>query len=288
MAPSGSEMNPVFVDVEGIPVATYVLDPLRSASAEDVVLCHGTPWSAAIWGPVAQQLRQDHRVFLWDMPGYGASIEDPVGVEAPPRVDLASQRRRFAALLEHWALDHPQVIAHDIGGAVTLGAHLLDGVDYSSVFLLDIVTLDPWGSPFFRLVARHQDVFAALPLPLHRALVREYITGAVIAGVEAGWIESLTDPWATEAGRSAFYRQIAQLTPQDTRPVVERLGDVRCPVAIGWGEQDPWIPSAQAAELARLLPRHPEITLFPGAGHLVPLEATTDLASVLLRWLRHV
>ena len=261
-------------------VATYVLEPADRAPVADVVLCHGTPWSVHVWAPVARALSRDHRVFLWDMPGYGASSK-----EAGHAVDLVAQRRRFAALLRHWSLDRPHVVAHDIGGAVALGAHLLEDVDFASLFLLDIVTLDPWGSPFFRLVAENESVFAAVPGPLHAALVREYIAGAANHGLSAEVVETLAEPWLDEVGQAAFYRQIAQLSPDHTKPIVARLGEVRCPVRVGWAEDDPWIPFEQAARLGAALPGDPEVVAFPGRGHLVPLEDAAAVGQAVRQWL---
>ncbi|GAA2223489.1 alpha/beta hydrolase [Promicromonospora sukumoe] len=288
---------PVLVDVEVDGdverIATWVLEPADRAPAGDVVLCHGTPWSARVWAPVARALSQEYRVFLWDMPGYGASPKD-----AGTPVDLVAQRRRLAALLRHWSLGgsvdrpaaRPHVVAHDVGGAVALGAHLLEDADLASLFLLDIVTLDPWGSPFFRLVARNEPVFAAVPGPLHGALVREYIAGAANHALAADVVGMLAEPWLDDVGQAAFYRQIAQLSPEHTAPIVSRLGDVRCPVRIGWAEDDPWIPFEQAGRLRDLLPADsdggsPEVVAFPGRGHLVPLEDDAAVGRAVLAWL---
>ena len=304
---------------DGAEVTTTTLEPTSHGNVVsrlgEVIICHGTPWSARMWLPLAHELAQTNRVRLWDMPGYGDSIPatsgdsipdpsttsaQPTGnplAEAAPAVDLITQRRRLAELMDHWEVSSPHVIAHDIGGAVALGAHLLEGCDFASLYLLDIVTLDPWGSPFFRLVAENESVFAALPPRLHRALVREYISGAAAATADDSptgedrsslseeRISALSAPWCTIAGQSAFYQQIAALRPEHTAPIVDRLGEVRCPVRIGWGEDDPWIPVDQADRLAEALPRRPHVTRFLHSGHLVPLEAPHDLLTDLTAWL---
>ena len=272
--------EPVPVAIGGATVMTYTLGAERPDSAGDVVFCHGTPWSAHVWADAAQHLSAGFRVFLWDMPGYGRSTKDPA---AP--VDLASQMSRFAQLLEHWQLRRPHVVAHDIGGAVALGAHLMHQRDYTSLYLWDVVTLDPWGSPFFGLVADHADVFSALPGNLHAALVNEYIAGAARHNLAQEWISSLSEPWLGDDGQPAFYRQIAALRPHHTRPLVERLQQTRCPVAIGWGEQDPWIPVEQATRLVRSLPDAPPLLTLSEVGHLAPIEAPSRVRSALDAWL---
>lgn len=283
---------PTMVDLEGVRTATWLLEPPEGRTAgrstgRDVVLCHGTPWSASVWAHVAATLAADRRVLLWDMPGYGRS---EIGPQVP--VDLATQMGRLRRLLDVLGIERPHVVAHDIGGAVALGAHLLRGQDLASLMLWDPVVLEPWGSPFFRLVAENAGVFASLPPRLHRALVREYISGA--AGGEAGApldaavLEQLVEPWTTPEGISGFYRQIAALTPAHTRPVARSLGSVRCPVAIGWGEEDPWIPVEQADRLAAALPGRPTPRLLPGVGHLAPFEAPRAVAEAVRQWLAHL
>lgn len=272
--------DPVLVDLDGVRTATWMLGPEGAAPLGDLVICHGTPWSAELWGPLARALSVRWRVHLWDMPGYGRSA-----MEASPPLDLATQGERFARLLEHWGLDRPRVLAHDIGGAVALGAHLRHGSEFAALMLWDPVLLEPWGSPFFRLVAEHADVFTALPSPLHAALVREYVRGAAHRDLLPAQLTQLLAPWSTPEGRAGFYRQIAALRSEHTRPLTEALDRVRCPVALGWGAQDPWIPLEQAARLRALLPAEPPLTVLPGVGHLAPYEAPDALRRSVEDWL---
>lgn len=279
--------EPVHLTVDGTSIATRTLEP-DGRSAGDVVLCHGTPWSAQVWAAVAHALRRDHRVLLWDMPGYGDSEKGP-----DVATGLSAQAERLVSLLGAWGVDRPHVIAHDIGGAVALRAHLLHGSEFADMFLWDIVTLEPWGSPFFRLVAAHADVFARLPDDLHAALVREYIRGAVVgeAAGEGGEslvdVESLAAPWLGPVGKPAFYRQIAGLNARDTRPVADALHRMRCPVRIGWGGDDPWIPVEQAYELRARLPGAPDVIELAGTGHLTPCERPTAVIAAIIAWLGH-
>ncbi|MFW0788932.1 alpha/beta fold hydrolase [Gordonia sp. CPCC 205333] len=278
MQPTDSRLpSPQYIDLAGTPVATYVLEPERPVG--DVVFCHGTPWSAQVWADVADRLRSTHRVFLWDMPGYGQSIGP---VDTP--IDLPAQMSRFSALLAHWELDRPHVVAHDIGGAVALGAHLLHERDYAALFLWDAVTLAPWGSPFFRLVADHCEVFTQLPGPLHAALVEEYICAAAHHRLGSDWRERLCQPWFGESGQSAFYRQIAALRPEHTETIADRLPRTRCEVEIGWGTEDPWLPFAQATQLRDRLPGQHPVVRVEGAGHLTPVEAPIQVGDALDEW----
>jgi pimeloyl-ACP methyl ester carboxylesterase len=280
-APPRSLPAPDTVRLGGVPVATWVLGPEPEESAGDLVICHGTPWCAALWAELAVALSERWRVHLWDMPGYGRSSRDPSAA-----LDLRAQASRLADLLAHWALERPHVLAHDIGGAVGLGAHLRHGAEFEALMLWDVVTLDPWGSPFFRLVAEHADVFAALPPALHGALVREYVRGAAARPLTTDALDALVTPWTgTSEERTSFYRQIASLHPDDTRDLAASLDRVRAPVSIGWGAEDPWIPADQARRLADALPGEVPVSILPGVGHLAPLEAPDELSGIVGRWL---
>ncbi|MBO1336386.1 alpha/beta fold hydrolase [Streptomyces sp. VRA16 Mangrove soil] len=254
---------------------------LGAVDAPPVVLVHGTPFSSYVWRAPARALAGRFRVYVWDLPGYGASE-----MRAGQPVDLDSQARALAELLGHWRLERPAVVAHDFGGAVSLRAHLLHGAAYSRLALVDPVALAPWGSPTYRLLAEHADVFRQLPGDLHEALVHRYISSCSHPGLRPDTHARLVAPWLTAAGRDAFYRQIEQNVPcEATDDIQGRYGDLDLPVLICWGAEDTWIPVARGHELARLIPGA-ELRIIEGAGHLVQEDAPAELTLALGEFLR--
>ncbi|MBT8200761.1 MAG: alpha/beta hydrolase [Acidimicrobiia bacterium] len=242
-----------------------------------VILCHGTPWSSFVWRRIVHELAPHWSVYVWDMVGYGRS-DKPDG-----DVSLRTQGELLAALIEEWKLETPHVVAHDVGGAVALRSHLLHATPFASLTMIDVVALRPWGSPFFKLVAEHADVFASLPPNLHRVLVREYISGASHQGLAADVLDALVEPWI-DAGQAAFYRQIAQADERFTAELEGRFGEIKIPTLIVWGTNDEWIPVDRADRLAAAIAgsrKH----LIRGAGHLVQEDAPAELARVLAEWL---
>jgi pimeloyl-ACP methyl ester carboxylesterase len=212
------------------------------------------------------------------MPGYGASSK-----EADHAVDLGFQGELFGHLLREWRLDRPHVVAHDFGGAVALRARLLHDARYTSLFLVDVVALSPWGSPFFTLVQQHADVFAQLPTAVHRGAVEAYVRGASHRGLRDEDLAMLVDPWVGDKGQPAFYRQIAQADERYTDEVEGLYGTIEEPTHIVWGTDDRWIPVDRAHRLQALIP-HATLALLDGAGHLVQLDAPAQLAAQLTRW----
>jgi len=249
-------------------------------SGTPVVLCHGTPWSSFVWRTVIEDLRHDHRVFVWDMVGYGQS-DQPDG-----DVSLATQGELLAALTEYWGVAPAHVIAHDYGGAVALRAHLLHGMAVRSFALIDVVALRPWGSPFFRLVADNTAVFSALPENLHEALLREYISGASAAGLRPEVMDALVAPWLGN-GQAAFYRQIGQAQERFTDEIEARYKDIAVPTMIIWGTNDSWIPPDRAERLHTAIPKS-VVHYINGAGHLVHEDRPVELTVAVHRWLQQL
>ncbi|GAA4923671.1 pimeloyl-ACP methyl ester carboxylesterase [Stackebrandtia albiflava] len=250
-------------------------DAHGDADAPPVVLLHGTPFSSYVWRDVAAALASRFRVYVWDMPGYGQSA-----MFDGQDVSLAAQGRVFTALLRHWGLTSPAVVAHDFGGAVALRAHLLHGARYDRLALVDPVALAPWGSEFFRLVTDHADVFARLPDNLHAALVREYIGTTGPRQPHPETLHRLTEAWRGTDRQPAFYRQIAQASQRYTDEIQPRYGEIDIPVLVCWGEEDRWIPVEKATELHRLIPGA-RLRTIPGAGHLVQEDAPAALTAAL-------
>ena len=92
-----------------------------------LVLVHGTPTNSYIWRNVALRLADRFSVYTFDLPGFGQSERNEV-------LDLSipGQARLLAELVEALNLETPFVAGHDIGGAITLRAHLLEGVPFAA------------------------------------------------------------------------------------------------------------------------------------------------------------
>lgn len=249
----------------------------RIGSGPPVVLCHGTPFSSYVWRSTVEALAPQRTVYVWDMIGYGQSGK-------PEDVSLEAQGKLLLALVEHWDLAAVDVVAHDFGGAVALRAHLLHGMEVRSLALVDVVALAPWGTPFFRLVGQHAEVFTRLPPNLHRALAWEYVAGASHQGFSPEVHEALIAPWLGEEGQAAFYRQIAQGDERYTDEVERLLPGIEVPTLVLWGAEDAWLAPSYGLRLHELIPDS-QYGLIEGAGHLVQEDRPVELNARLVDWL---
>jgi pimeloyl-ACP methyl ester carboxylesterase len=247
----------------------------RLGEGPPVVMVHGTPWSSWTWRRVAVRMAERFSVYVFDLLGFGAS-DQRLGQD----VSLAGHGARLAALLEFWGLDQPAVIAHDIGGAAALRAHLLHNRKVAALALIDVVALAPWGSPFYRLVRDHDTVFEQLPAAIHEGVLRAYVGTAQPRPLNRDVEDALIAPWLGSAGQSAFYRQISQGDQRHTDDIEPLLGQITAPTLVVWGGADPWLPAAHGAELVQRIPAA-QLALLPTAGHLVQEDQPDELTRLL-------
>lgn len=274
--PSSTELLalPDVFDFDGQPIRFGVL-----GAGQPVVLVHGTPFSSQVWRRIAPIIGRFRQVFYFDLLGYGQS-EKHQGQD----VSLGVQNHLLAALLEHWGLRGPDVVAHDFGGATALRAALLNGCEYRSLTLIDPVALAPWGSPFVRHVRQHESAFAGVPAYIHEAMVEAYLQGAASRKLSRETLRIHLAPWTGAAGQAAFYRQIAQMDQRYTDEVQGRYSEIACPVSILWGEEDEWIPVDRGVELAGLI-EGSRFTKVPGSGHLMQEDAPEAIVGELMAFL---
>jgi pimeloyl-ACP methyl ester carboxylesterase len=248
----------------------------RTGSGDPLVLVHGTPYSSFLWRDIAPALSDRHTVYVFDHLGYGQS-EQRDGQD----LTLAAQARRFSHLIEHWELDEPRVVANDIGGAIVLRAHLLEGIGYRDLTIFDAVSGGSWERGLFKLIRGHADVFTQLPGYAHEALVAAHLRNATYVGFRPGVLESFLAPWQGPDGQAAYYRQYRQLSEADTKPYEHRLAEIAIPVTLLWGREDRILPPEYGTWLQEQIP-HAVLHWIDHAGHLLQEDAPAQLIAHLL------
>lgn len=277
-------MDTVERDAVAVGAARLSLLVAGPPDGEPIVLLHGIPTNAALWEPVMERLAaRGHRVLAADLPGYGLTRLPRGGDHS-----LAGA----AALLARWLTESAWIVGHDAGGAV---AQLM-AVEHPEVVarltLVSSIVDGSWPAPrarFATLVARAglYRAGAALrlvPNPYVRREVRrgfaDPVRGAAVDADRVFWDGKCSD----RAGRRAFERHLAALTPADTARVVEGLGRLAVPVQLVWGAEDVFQPWETAGRrLERLLPA-PAVVRLDGCGHFAPLDCPERLCAALLEW----
>lgn len=247
-----------------------------------VVLVHGTPSRAAAWREVASTLASDHRVFVYDLLGFGESER-----HIEQDVSLAIHGEVLAELLRAWRLDRPALVGHDIGGAIVLRAHLVEGVDVAGLALVDAVVMRPWITKRTRAMQQEVERYAPLPNEDLARTIREHLGTATSRPLPPDVFDALFDQWAGPDGQALYLRNLRCLNEDDTDSVEARLERISVPVRIVWGRDDAWLPVETSHRIADaiggVLP-----TVLDDAGHFSMLDRPEAVSAALRRFLAEV
>lgn len=272
---------------------------------QTLVFVHGTPWSSAVFAPLARSLLATNpnlEILLYDLPGYGQSqhlSSTEIGAQGfYGTTSVRAQASALSALLSHLSLDgkdkntKPSVLAHDIAGTIALRAHLLHGCEYLRLMMLDTNVVLPWGDGFYKLAREEHGVFTRLPGHVHEAVVRAVVRSASVKreGLDKAWEEALVQPWVgSEGPQGSFVRQIAQADDADVAEMFEGeiYGNSRCQVTVLWGDGDSWIPRGKMEQLCELLGERLEkpLIVIERAGHLLMLDQPHKVEDEVRSWL---
>jgi pimeloyl-ACP methyl ester carboxylesterase len=247
----------------------------RLGSGPPLVLVHGTPSWSFLWRRVAPMLATDFAVHMFDLLGYGDSEQGDA-----LDVSIAAQARLLAELLDLWGLDQPLIAGHDIGGAIMLRAHLVEGRGFDRIALVDSVVFNPWLTPTTMHIRAHLDTYRTMPVHIYEQVVTAHLRTAVHRPLDEETLAGYTEPWRGASGQAAYFHKIAQFAEADTAELEPLLGKITAPALIVWGENDGWIAPAVADRLHRAIAGS-RVRLIPGAGHFCTEDAPEAVAEAL-------
>jgi pimeloyl-ACP methyl ester carboxylesterase len=240
-----------------------------------LILVHGTPSRSYIWRDVAMRLADRFTLYVYDLLGFGQS-ECREGLD----VSISGQSRLLTELIEAWRLEAPSIAGHDIGGAIALRAHLLEGVPLGCIALVDSVVLRPWITPTTRHVKAHLDVYRTMPARVFEAIVASHLDTATHRPMDEDALATYLEGWRGEFGQKLYLQKDAQLYEDDTAQFEPLLPSIRIPVRIVWGEQDAWLAPSIAERLNQTIPASDLITL-PETGHFAMEDSPEEVAVTL-------
>ena len=234
-----------------------------------VVLLHSWAADHTAWGPIATELAHRHTIYAWDARGHGRSAGTGGG---PPVV--ARMARDLRALLAHFGLERPAVVAHSMG-VLTLWQMIQDfGCDgIGRVCIIDqsplLITDDDWRLGIYGdwSDGRNRDYMAAM---------RADFPGSVLNLLAGGHnAKARHQVEANTPGIQRLREALARLDPEplvlcweslgqaDYRPV---LPAITVPALLIYGTASNYYGTETARYVAGRIPGS-TLHLFDGADH---------------------
>lgn len=285
---------------EGMEVS-YLACP-STAPGTPVLLIHGFGACKEHWRHNVSALQANRTVYAIDLIGFGGS--------AKPRSRLRDEPADAQAIrygIELWAQQVADFVVQHIGGPVQLVGNSIGGVvalaaaerleqqqrPVQGVVLIDcaqralddkrLVEQPPlrrWGRPLLKQVVRKRwittPLFKSLCRPgvIRKVLLQAYPSGG---NVDDALVQILLEPALSEGASEAF-RGFINLFDDKIAP--EILAKLNAPVAMLWGQRDPWEPIEEARRWERFDCVR-SIKELPGLGHC-PHDEAPEVVNPLL------
>ena len=249
-----------FVEIEGMRI--HYRD---EGAGSPLVLLHGFGSSLYTWDGWVRQLAGTRRLIRLDLPGFGLTGPAPDG-------DYRTERyvHVVAALLDRLGVERTDVAGNSMGGRTALMFALAHPERVRKLILVDAGGFAPMPPPpLFRLA---QTPILGPWMILHvtpRFVVRRNLEG--VYGDPSRLTDAVVDRYWTLARRAGNRgAMLARITGPPDPNLADRLGELKLPVLIQWGELDRWIPLSDARGFQRGIVGA-ELRVYPGTGH-VPME----------------
>lgn len=243
-----------------------------SADGPVLVLLHGSNSSLQDWEPWVERLGHKYRIISLDQIGHGLTGPNPAD-----RYDAAAFVETLDHLVSRLGISRFALAGNSMGGLVAWEYALAHPDKLTHLILVDAAGAPedpdkrlPIGFRLARTPVLGNLVRVITPRILFERSMRQSVTNQAVVTPLA--IDRYWELNRYPGNRRASLLRFAQYSRHDADP--RRLGAIKVPTLIMWGEDDKLIPVSGADWFARAIP-HSRKVIYPGIGH-APMMETPD------------
>ncbi len=236
------------VQVNGWPVHYEVV-----GEGEPLVLVHGLSESTRVWYKNLPTLAEHYRVYLIDLPGFGAMRK------FHRHFNLAQSGSWLDGWMQAVGLEAIDLVGHSMGGYVSMALASMHPEKIKRLVLVDSIGI-PFNLPVRRLV-----------YPALKAIGRTIPSFWLCIGYDY-----------LRAGPAMISNASRQIVELDAASV---LSAVNKPTLIIWGENDDLVPFALGRQLHERL-TGARLCVLPGTNHFCMYERPREFNQALLTFLQ--
>ena len=261
-----------------------------------VVFVHGLGSSGYMeWRQNLESTAARHRVFAPDLPGYGRTDKPRVRYTIPY---FARFIRRY---MEDRGLRSAALVGTSLGGRIALEVALEEPRLVRKLVLVNtlglgrphvrmsqmaygLVTLPRVGEAVMRFT---RDALTWAPSSMIRRVAGRYagVSSDLNATMDDTYLEHLREMYAADGFQSAYLSTVRSLiNPRALfgghHDVTKRLNELKIPVQLIWGMDDPLFPLAHAERASSMIGRC-KLTVIERAGHTPQAERPEEFNRVL-------
>lgn len=272
-----------FADVDGTPTRYLEAGP---ADAPVLLLVHGLTLTCDIWAEISDRLGAHYRVLAPDMLGHGFTRP----TLAPEATDIGAKAEHLARFVEVVSM----AVSYDVCGAsygalVACNLYLRHPASVRRLVLHGSASCFNDEAQLAKSVERAHTTYAGLLSASSPVGWRKHLSGSVFddACIPPALPHVLALTYAQPWIHAYWHATIdAMSEPAKFRPfrVLERLGEIRAPVQLVWGLDDPGAPIAAGRAALSRLPDARLATL-ESCGHFPMFEHPEATAAAMHEFL---
>ncbi|WP_042454301.1 alpha/beta fold hydrolase [Neobacillus dielmonensis] len=232
-----------------------------------VLLIHGVPESSMLWKHVIPEISAlGFRVIAPDLPGFGDS----------DRFTDESNWRNYVAFINHFmnalGLDKIHLVVHDWGGMIGLRWACVHHEQVESLIISDTLLMP--GYSWHPLAKKWRTPGLGEKVVEAMANKEAWMAGMKqeIPSVEEHILEDFFKVFEMADKRNVILDLYRSSNSQLVEPY-QKLCEIKSPVTILWGENDPYISKDFAYKMQDLQFPHATVHILPNTGHFIYVEA---------------
>ncbi len=215
----------------------------------DVVLLHGWGQNIEMMKPLGDKLKDNHRITIIDLPGFGVSQEPDFAYTIFDYTEIVHD------LLVSLKIDKPIMIGHSFGGRIA--------IVYASKYSVNKLVL--FGSP----CVRHE--YKSFKQSLYKKIKKISLLKPVV-----NYMKNHTGSVDYRNATPLMRDVLVKTVNQDLSLYAKRI---KCSTLLIWGENDTAVPVSDAKELDELL-GDSALIILPGT-HYCYLENLNQVVNIL-------
>ena len=288
---ASSEIPPWFDGLQRQPVHTVTVNGSRIAYLDagggpPVILVHGFGGSLWQWEYQQAPLATHHRIITLDLPGSGLSDKPDIAYTPDEMIAF------FQGFMDALGIQKAALVGNSMGGGLVIGMAVTHPERVERVVLISGMPKNVREKLTGRLTRRAVETSAPVWLiRLGNWLAGRWVTEDVLQ--EMVYDHSLLTPAVIERSYQNRHRPglIAPLmTTARTLPLWEqglarRIGEIRQPTLVIWGEEDEVFPPDVGRELQATI-KGASFALVPKAGHIPQWEQSDVVNQLLISFLK--
>jgi pimeloyl-ACP methyl ester carboxylesterase len=234
-------------------------------SGDPVVLVHGLGGRAEDWANLMPLLvKGHHRVYALDLPGYGRS-----DWPRDASYSIAEESQAVEAFMDQLHLAHTDLAGWSMGGWIAMQVALDQPQRIRRLVIFDSAGITfnlNWNTALFE------------PDTPQKLRDLDNLLWPTPAPAVPGFIQRAIFRYVDQHGWVVRRNMDSMLTGKDL--LDNKLGGLRMPMLIIWGQQDHLLPVSIGEQIHRDVPQS-ELEIFVGCGHLGPEQCAGRMAPVV-------